>query len=442
MFRRGKTSIKNTRLLSQAVALEEMNPPYVILYGAGLIVGLLAFALIGAAVVPIVSSANTQGVVTPAGAVKPLQHAAGGSVAEVFVQNGAFVAAGDPILRLSGDDDRKRFDQVDAEYYAAVAEMERLNALAEGRRPNFDMLPESRRELGDAQRMVFLQILDSRKSAREALVESGRQAAANIAGLNSRVRGLREERALLDDEFATYRGLVEKGYVTRIRYLETQRELVRVKSALAEAISERTAAQSAKAESDARLAEFDSIERKTVIDRIGEVAGTLAQVRESRARFSGSVDRLLVVAPLSGVIHNLAFKSPGAVVAPADVIAEIVPQDEPMIVEAKVAPRDVGFLREGQRARITVDGFDVSQHSALHGVVSHVSASSLAEQDGEIYFLANLTVDPVTDANRILFASLRPGMAVSANIVTGEGSLLRYLIQPVYDSLETAFSER
>ena len=142
------------------------------------------------------------------------------------------------------------------------------------------------------------------------------------------------------------------------------------------------------------------------------------------------------------MVHNLRFRSPGAVIAPGDVIAEIVPEGEPLIVEAKVTPKDVGFLELGQQARITVDGFNARQHAILTGELSHVSASSLVQQDGEPYFLANLEVDPSVGENALLFSSLRPGMSVHASIVTGEGSLLRYLIQPVYDSLETAFSER
>lgn len=442
MFRRNKSSIANARLLSQAMALEEMNPPYVILYGAALILGLLAVVLGAAAIAPVVSSANAQGVVQPSGAVKPIQHLAGGLVAEVYARNGARVAAGTPILRLSGDDDRKRFDQVSAEYFAAVAELEGLSALIEDRRPDFRALPETQADLATAQMKVYLQSLEAKKSQRASLVETRRQAEANAAALTSRIKGLREERALLTEEFEIYRGLVDKGYVTKVRYMETRRELARVRGSLGQTRSELEAARATVAETDARLAEFDAVERKKVIDRMGEVSATLAQVKESRARLQGSVDRLLVTAPIAGIVHNLRFRSLGAVVAPGDIIAEIVPEGEPLIVEAKVLPRDVGFLREGQTARITVDGFDVSEHAALQGVLAHVSASSLVEQDGEAYFLANLEVDPNAADNAQLFPSLRPGMAVQASIVTGEGSLLRYLIEPVYVSLETAFSER
>jgi adhesin transport system membrane fusion protein len=130
------------------------------------------------------------------------------------------------------------------------------------------------------------------------------------------------------------------------------------------------------------------------------------------------------------------------VIAPGAVSAEIVPNNESLIVEAKILPRDVGFLIQGQTARITVDGFNVAQYATLNGTLAQVSATSLInEQTGEPYFLASLEVDPATTGSTALFSALRPGMSVQTSIVTGKSSLLRYLIQPIYDSLQNVFSE-
>ncbi|MGZ0188047.1 MAG: HlyD family type I secretion periplasmic adaptor subunit [Alphaproteobacteria bacterium] len=420
-----------------------MTPPYVVLYGSALIVGLLALVLVGSAVTPVITSANATGIVTPSGSVKPIQHLAGGSVAEVFVRNGAFVKEGQSLLRLRGDDDRERFDEVNAEYFAAVAEYEQLSALAHAQRPDFSALPVSQKAMGDAQRAVYSQTLKARSSQRAALKQSRRQAEARANALESKIDGLHDEYTLLYDEFKNYRSLLEKRYVTRVRYSEMRRELSRLQSSISQTMAELKAAQATIAETRARMTEFNSVERKKVVDRMGVVTATLAEVKETRERLRGSVDHLVIVAPRDGIVHSLAYRSPGSVITPGAVIAEIVPKDGSLIVEAKILPRDVGFLTQGQTARITVDGFNVAQYATLQGVLERVSATSLIdEQNGEPYFLANLEVDPATADNSALFSSLRPGLSVQVSIVTGESSLLRYLIQPVYDSLQNAFSER
>ena len=438
----GKATIEQARLLSQAMALEEYQPPRVVLYGVAIIVGLMAIAGVGAAIMPVVSSANARGVVAPIGAVKPVQHVDGGSVAEVFVDNGAAVEAGQPILRLSGDENRKRRDQVDAEYYGYLVEAERLRALLEERAPDFSRVPAERRELAETQQEIYRRTLEGWDNQIASLHERRKQAEANAVAARAAIRGMRSERAILQEEYDIFAQLVGKGYASKVRFLEVKKNLTRVVSGLDAAAADLAASEAAVAEATASIDELHSTQRQKVVDRLGEVSASLAQARETRARLQGSVDRLMVTAPRAGYVHKLKFRSPGAVIAPGDVIAEIVPLGEPLIVEAKLLPRDIGFVAQGQSARITVDGFDVSRYSVLQGTVSQISASSLVDEEGVTYFLANLAVDPADDANRRLATSLRPGMAVSASIVTGEGSFLRYLIRPVYDSLQTIFSER
>jgi multidrug resistance efflux pump len=123
--------------------------------------------------------------------------------------------------------------------------------------------------------------------------------------MKSKIHGLREEQEMLSKEFKSYRSLFKKGYVTRIRYSEMRRELSRLRSSVSQTIAEFKAAQATVAETKARMAEFNSVERKKVIDRMGAVTATLADVKETRERLRGSVHRLLIVALRDGIVHNL-----------------------------------------------------------------------------------------------------------------------------------------
>lgn len=448
IFRRKKPrtgAFKEARLISQAMALEEHTPPRFVSYGVGLIVLLIFVAVAGAAVFPVITSADAAGIVKPTGSVVPVQHVEGGAVVDVLVRDGDFVEKGQTMLRLSAGEAQKRFDQVDAEYWSYIAEAERLKALAGNRRPSFQNLPESRGELAVAQMEIYRQSIDLRAQRLVGLDEKQKQAQSQIALLDARLNGARAQARLLSEEYEIYRGLLDKGYTTKIKFYEVRRELAETRSRILEVIAERTSAEAVLDEAVSSIREFESEERQTALNRLGELTGLIEQTLESRTRLAQSVERTEIVAPVSGFVNNLKHKSLGAAVQPGDSIAEIVPYENGMVVEAKVTPRDVGFLKEGQPARVVIEGFDVLRFKPLRGELTHVSASSFVEQDGVYYFLIDIALNAADESDASIAQTrrvLRPGMSVQANIITGERSLLEYLMRPLYDSFSHVFSER
>lgn len=435
-------SLQQTRLLSQALALEEHEPPHVVFYGVAIILGLILLFLGGAAVMPVVTSADAVGIVTPIGSVRPVQHLEGGTVGAVLVREGDFVEQGQPILRLSSEDNQKRLEEVDAQYFAYVAEAARLDALVEGRTPDFASVPGRHRDMASAQESLYRQTLLARKNHIVTLVERQRQAEAQEEVLSARLRGMAAERALMAEQLAIYEELVGKGYASKVRYIEAQRELSSVVSAIAETKAELKAARSAIAEAKASIPDFESNAREEALDSLGEISGTMAQVRATLGRVQGTVHRLEITSPQTGIVSKLKYRSAGSVIPPGDVIAEIVPTDEALIVQAKVIPRDIGFLEIGQKAKLVVDGFDVSKYSALVGVLINISATSILDDNGEYFFHVDIAVNISQEENSQLVKLLRPGMVVSASIITGERTFLRYLMRPVVESVESVFSER
>lgn len=441
---RRDASLRQARLLSQALALEEYEPPRIVLYGAVVILGLIGLFFVGAALVPVVTAASAVGVVSPIGSVKPVQHLEGGTVGEVLVREGDRVEQGQTLLRLSSEDHRRRLEEVDAQYFALVAEAARLSAEAEGRPPVFDEVPDRHRAIAAAQGTLYRQGEISRETERATLTERRRQAEAQADVLTARLRGLESQRGDLAQQYEIFRELSQKGYASKVRYLEAKRELSSTVSGIAETRAELDSARASIAEAEASLAEFGANVRKDALQRLSEISGEAAQVRAALERMRSNVVGLEVRAPQAGFVNKLKFRTAGTVIPPGGVIAEIVPSDETLVIEAKIQPRDVGFLEPGQRARVVVDGFDVSKFGVLDGFLTHISAGSFQEEDGAYYFNVEIAVGEETQAPDAadLIRSLRPGMSVSANIITGERSFLRYLMRPVVESVEAVFSER
>lgn len=437
-----KGAFREARLISQALALEEQSPPRFVTLGVVTVVGLVAVAIIGAAVFPVVTSADAAGTIRPAGTLKQVQHVEGGEVTEVLVRDGDLVQQGQTLMRLNPAEAQKRYDQVDAEYWGNIAEAERLSALAEGREPRFAMLPEKHGAMAAAQSRIFRQTLLLRETQLQGLREIHSQAESQLTRLGARLNGMYARRQSLREEYNIYKGLLDRGLTTKIRYLEAQRAFRDSASDIAELMAEITAAESTFEAAAVGIAEFEATGRKEALDRLGELSNEEAQVQESRARLAASLNRLDIVAPTTGYINNLNPTTGGAAVLPGSIVAEIVPIDEQLVVEAKVGPRDVGFLTKGQPVKLIVDGFNIGRYQSLHGKLIHISAASFVEQDGAYYFLVDIALNAPVEATSSLLRQLRPGMAVNANIITGERSLLEYLMRPIYGSLNSVFSER
>jgi membrane fusion protein, adhesin transport system len=148
---------------------------------------------------------------------------------------------------------------------------------------------------------------------------------------------------------------------------------------------------------------------------------------------------LVVRAPVDGTIQILTVKSIGEIVRPGDTIAKIVPQGVPLFAEVQIRPDDIGHVTVGNSVELRVTAFDPSIYGKLHGQIESISPASFQRENGDYYFKASVVL-----AERKLQSNsaVAPGMVVSAEIVTGAKSFLRYILKPVIKVLGPAFSER
>jgi HlyD family secretion protein/adhesin transport system membrane fusion protein len=166
------------------------------------------------------------------------------------------------------------------------------------------------------------------------------------------------------------------------------------------------------------------------------------QVRETLTKLQDRADRLVVRAPVAGRLKDLKVRSPGAVVPPGMVVAEIVPQDQLLKVDARISPRDVGHIRPGQTVAVKVESYSFSTYGAIGGRVERIAASTTTDPDGALYYKAVIALDQGYAGMESGRNLLQSGMTVQAEIVTGERSILQHLVEPVHAALASALHER
>ena len=437
-----KAIANHAQLLSQAAALEELGPSHFVRRGVILITGVIGAAAVASAFVPVVTSADGVGMVAPTGSYAAVRHLNGGVVEELLVREGDLVDRDAVLLRLRGEEQKKQFDALEAEFSALSIEEERLRAGAEKRAPDFSGFPAKYATLVADQNAVYRNKTVAREQQRLALVRRAAHAEAEVDVFRARLAGHKRQEKILRQKFGMFSQLLRKKLISRIKYLNVQQELQITRNEIASTQAEIHAAKRKMAEAWTGVAEFVALERQADLDRLSAVSGRLAEIQENLVRLRAHIDYLEVRAPEAGVVNNLKTLSPGSVVSPSDVIADIVPQNVPFVVEARMQPREIGFLHVGQEARLVVDGFDVSRFHALSGKLTHISATSLVDEEGAYYVPIKITVDADRLSDGKTAYELRAGMGVQANVITGQRSLMEYMLRPIYDSLGRVFSER
>lgn len=221
-----------------------------------------------------------------------------------------------------------------------------------------------------------------------------------------------------------------------------KRDYNEVKGELAKLMGERRRALQALQEVKSRQIEQESRAREDALSIMGSVIGELAQVQRSIAKLEDRVKRLVVRAPVRGIVKGLKVHTVGGVIPAGGQVLDIVPVDEEMVVEAKINPRDVGHIHLGQPVQVKVTTYDFARYGGITGVLESVSATTFVDEAGDPYYKGMVRLDRSYVGHDPTLNQVLPGMTVQADINTGKKTLLQYFLKPIYSSIDSSFRER
>jgi HlyD family secretion protein/adhesin transport system membrane fusion protein len=426
------------RFLSQAIALEEGRPPRGAMLTILVGVTLFGMVMLWSSMTQVEKVAMATGQVVPVSMVQSIQHLEGGIVREIRASEGRLVERGEVILRLDPTGMQAELDQLRARESGLALQVERLRAFAE-RRPA--QLSGSQQLVMDQEAVLQTQVR-ARETQREVLERQVATRRAELATLQAQHAALVRQSEIIGETLEMRLKLLKAGLVSRLLYLETERESARLRGEVAQAVTNMRRAEEAIAEAQARLVETEARLASDSLAEMGRLSAELAQVREGIARAVDRVTRLEIRSPVRGVVKDLRFRTIGGVVPPGAQVTEVVPIDDGLIAEVKISPRDIGHVRVGQDVTAKVSTYDFSRYGVVAGTLSGISASTFQEGDGQVFYRGFVTfekpgVGDVPERNPLL-----PGMVLQADIRLGSRSVLEYLLTPIYASLASAFHER
>lgn len=408
-----------------------------VLLGGSIIV---ATALVWAGVTPIRELAVAAGQLQPSGEIRVIQHLEGGIVDAILARPGTTLKAGDPIVRLAPTAVTADFGQLRARLFDLALQRTRLKALMEGM--PFEPPTGEEPAVADAQQSVFLARQVKAAADRRLYTSKLEQQRAEVAALQAELEGLTQLVALQREQLSIREALLPKGNVSKREYLETRTALQQAEIQEASTRGRLAKAREAVAEAEYMLSAVEAEARRIWSEELAKAEAEAAELQKALDKQADRAARLVIRAPADGKVLELVPTSAGDVVAPGEPIGRLVPVGTPLVADVRIKPEDIGHVRLGDRAEVRVTTFDPNIYGRLEGEVVDISSSTLQTPDGSLYYRAQLHLDAQTLGDATHPNPLQPGMVVQANIITGEKSLLRYMLKPVYRTFGLAFSER
>lgn len=380
------------------------------------------------------------GKVIPSKQVQVIQSVDGGVIAEILVREGQAVEAGQLLFRIDETRFVSSLRENRVQYLALLAKAARLRALAEGKpfEPPAEVMKEDPK-LVEEERMFY----NARRSELEAQIGIARQQLAQRNQELIEARSRRDQAAqsyeLTARELAMTKPLASSGAVSDVELLRLERDVGRYRGERDQASAQIARLQAAIGEASRKVQEQELTFRNQMGNELAETTAKLNSLSEGSTALSDRVQRAAVKAPVKGTIKRLLINTVGGVVQPGKEIVEIVPTDDVLLLEARVQPKDIAFLRPNQKAVVRFTAYDFAVYGSLEGKVEHISADTVPDEEGNAFYVVRVsTVKPNFGKN----LPILPGMVAEVDIMTGKKSILSYLLKPVIRAKSHALTER
>lgn len=422
--------------------------------GSAARIGLWALALgfggflLWAGMAPLDEGVPAQGMIAIDTKRKSVQHLSGGLVKEVLVGEGSIVTEGQVLVRLGETVARANYESIRQRYLGLRAMEGRLLTEQQGG-ANIVFHPDVQASIKDPQiRQVVMtqeQLMASRRASLRADLQSNEESVQGQLGLiqsyESMLANRKNQQALLDEELTNTRSLVKEGYVPRNRQLELERMTAEISSGIAELQGNTIRASRAVAELRQRAIVRQQEYRKEVDSLLTDVAREVYGDAERYTAAKEDLARTEIKSPASGQVVGLAIQTVGSVISPGQKLMDIVPEDQTLLVEVRVAPHLIDRVKADLPVDVRFSSFAHTPQLVVDGKVVSVSGDLLTDpQNGVAYYLARVgvTANGYTQLGK---RQLQPGMPVEVIFLTGERSMLTYLLSPLTKRLAASMKE-
>lgn len=382
-----------------------------------------------------------EGKVIPSRQVQIIQSLDGGIVEDILVKEGQQVKAGDILLKIDPTRSVSSLNENRADYLSLQAKASRLRALAEGK--PFEVPPDVQSQApGNVEQERDL--YEAKRSELEANIGIARQQltqrSQELAEMKVRRDSASQSLDLTQAELDKTRPLFKTGAVSEVELLRLERDVARYKGERDSAKAQIPRIEAAMSEAQRKIQEVELNFRNQARTELSETAAKLSRLSEGSVALADRVKQSEIRSQVNGTVKQLLVNTVGGVVQPGKEVVEIVPSDDALLLEARVAPRDIAFLRPGQNALVKFTAYDFSIYGGLDAKLEHIGADTITDEKGNAFYVVRVRTLTTELGKQKL--PIIPGMVAEVDILTGKKSILSYLLKPVLRAHATALTER
>lgn len=434
--------VRETEFMDQLEAATRLKPSKASNIMLWSITAMIVFFILWANIAKIEELTRGQGQVVPTKEIQIVQSLEGGLLQELLVGQGDRVTKGQVLMRLSDVMFSSEERGTTARSDSLKLKTARLEAEAAGKEfivP--DDLMKKIPDIANNELALYRSRQQELKNAISILEDKISTVRSDIDETQAQVNRLSSSRGSLQQELSITRDMVAKKAVSKLEQMRLERE-VNDASGQINAQQERisglrsdlSAAEKQKADQADRF-------RSQALTELSDVKTQVAQIGESLKSIGDRVSRTELRAPVDGVVNNIAVRTVGGVIEPAQKLIEIVPLDSELKVIAKVSPNNIAFLRVGQPVKVKISAYDSQRYGSLKGKLVRIGASSVTDKDGNVFF----EIEVHTDKNYLGTAEtplpVTPGMVADTEIITGKRTIMEYILKPFLQARDRALRE-
>lgn len=385
-----------------------------------------------------------EGEVVPVSQVKSVQHLEGGIVRHILVHEGDMVTQGQPLVELDSVASDANVEELGVRLTALRIDMARLEAELAGK--DALEIPEDLAKSHPDQARQAEALFLSRRSNLNAQIERQKetiiQRQEEVREIATRLKNDRSRLALMREQIRISEDLVKEELSSRYQHLDLLRQENLLRSGVEEGEAGLARAQAALKEAELEVGRMSHAYAEETSTQLVKARQEFDEFSQRILRLEDSQTRTTLRAPVDGVVKTLYVVTEGGVVRPGETVVDIVPGGDHLIVEAQLPTADIGFVRAGQRALVKLASTDASRFGDLKGTVEQVSPDAIVTPDGVPYYKVRIRTDDNAFVKGELRYQLYPGVRVSTSIITGQRTILQYVLDPFQSSLGEALRER
>ena len=387
--------------------------------------------------------ARGDGEIIPSGENQMIQNLEGGIVEKILVKEGENVEKGQILLRIDNKKSHSSFSSNVIKADAIEAKIRRLQAESSGKKFKVDIELEKNIPIFVRnEKSLYATNMKQLNSKLNALNEQLIQKKHELSEAKTHELHLRESSKMINKEVRMTKPMVAKGVRSKIDFLKLKREANEIEdkySAVKESIPR---LESAIKEVYSNISETKLLFKSEAKVKLNEAVAELRGLKANYTALQDQVTRTVVRSPMKGIVQKLFVHTLGGVIQPGADIMEIVPSDQTLLVEVKIKPSDIAFIYFKQRAIVKFTAYDFAIYGGLDGEVVHISADTIKDQKDNVFYTVRIKTNKNYLGDESKQLKIIPGMTVSVDIITGQKSVLDYILKPILKTKQYTFTER